>query len=188
MKTTMILAKDILTGVIEGDGELMAWLRDKAREHELVVLKSCVVEGLERADPATPHGLRALAALIAKSRFQTAPTDERPTIDRTTGRTIRLTADVLLSCLLGRIDSSIIRRMTDDFPVIINDALLVAALLSVLDEDVLHPGNLAAVLRITALHLVDVADADRACWPENFSGEAISRMRAKALVQPRERQ
>jgi len=188
MNTVMILAKDIITDIIEGDCELMAWLREKALEHELVVLKSCVVEGLERADPATPPGLRALAALIAMSRFQTAPTDERPTVDKTAGRTIRLTADVLLSCLLGRVGSSIIQRMTDDFPVIINDALLVAAGLSVRDEDELHPANLAAALRITTMHLVDVPDADRTCWPENFSDEAISRLRTKALVQPDGRQ
>lgn len=151
------------------------------------MLKSCVVEGLERANPATPPGLRALAALISMSRFQTTPMDERPTIDTSHGRTARLTADVLLSCLLNRIDSSVIRRMADDLPVIINDALLVAALLSVDDEDQLHPENLAAVLRITTIHLVDTADADRARWPEQFSAEAVSRLRAKALVQPEAR-
>lgn len=184
MNTVMILAKDIITDIIEGDCELMAWLRGKALEHELVVLKSCVVEGLERADPATPSGLRALAALISMSRFQTTPMDERPTIDVSHGRTVRLTADVLLSCLLGRSDSSMVHTIAKDFPVIINDALLVAALLSVDDEDQLHPENLAAVLRATIIHLVDVSDADRARWPEEFGPGAISRLRSKALVNP----
>lgn len=185
MKTTMILAKDIVANVIEGDRDLMSWLRDQAQEHELVVLLSCVIEGLERAHPATPQGMRALAALVAMSRFQMTPTGKRPAVSDTHGRTIHLTGDVLLSCLLGRIDSSIIRRMTEDFPVIINDALLVAALLSVLDGDELHADSLAAALRVTTMHLVDPAETDRASWPVQFSAEASSRLRAKTLAQPK---
>ena len=94
---------------------------------------------------------------------------------------------MLLSCLLGRIESPIISRMREDFPVIINDALLVAALLSVYDEDALHPANLAAVLRITTMNIVDPTETDRTDWPEQFSVEAIARLRAKALVEPQER-
>ena len=44
--------------------------------------------------------------------------------------------------------------MREDFPVLINDALLVAAILSVSDEDDLHPTNLAAVISITTMYLV----------------------------------
>ena len=94
---------------------------------------------------------------------------------------------MLLSCLLGRIKSSVIGRMGEDFPVIINDALLVAALLSVSDEDDLHPANLAAVLRITTMHLVDTERTDQTRWPEQFSAEAIARLRTKALAEPRDR-
>jgi len=95
MKTTMILAKDIITSVIEGDADMIAWLRNQAQEHELVVLLSCVTEGLELVAPATPQGLRALAALISMSRFQVTPTGEVPTV-KEHGKTIHLTADVLL--------------------------------------------------------------------------------------------
>jgi len=77
--------------------------------------------------------------------------------------------------------------MTEDFPVIINDALLVAALLSVSDEDDLHPANLVAVLRITTMQLIDSTGTDRACWPEQFSAEAIAKLRSKALVEPQDR-
>ena len=186
MKTTMILAKDIITSVIEGDTDMMTWLRNQSQEYDLVVLLSCVTEGLELANPATPQGMKALAALIAMSRFQiTQRGDIRDGTEH--GTDIRLTADVLLSCLLGRIESSIIGRMKRDFPVIIDDALLVAALLSVSDEDDLHPTNLAAVLRITTMHLVDTAETDRAGWPEQFSVEAITRLRDKALIEPRDR-
>ena len=183
MKTTMILAKDIITSVIEGDADMMAWLRNQMQEYELVVLLSCVTEGLELADPATAIGARALAALISMSRFQDMPKGDPSAVDEN-GKTIRLTADVLLSCLLGRIDHDIIRRMVEELPVIINDALLVAALLSVSDGDELHPGNLAAVLRATTMHLVDAEETDRAGWPEQFSAEAIAKLRDKALVEP----
>ena len=186
MKTPMILAKDIIKSVIEGDAGMMSLLRNHTQAHELVVLLSCVTEGLEFAASATPQGLRDLAALIAMSRFQVTPTGEIPNVAEH-DTTIRLTADVLLSCLLGRIESSVIGHMKDDFPVIINDALLVAALLSVSDEDDLHPANLAAVLRITKMNLVDPERTDRTRWPEQFSAEAIARLRAKALAEPRDR-
>jgi hypothetical protein len=186
MKTTMILAKDIITSVIEGDADMITWLRNQSQEYELVVLLICITEGLELAAPATPRGLKALAALIAMSRFQiTQRSDIQDVVEH--GTDIRLTADVLLACLLGRVESSIIGRMAEDFPAIINDALLVAALLSVSDEDDLHPDNLAAVLKITTMHLVDVPDTDRACWPEQFGPEAITRLRDKALAEPRDR-
>jgi len=186
MKTVMILAKDIIASVIEGDAGMIVWLRNQAQEHELVVLLICVIEGLERADPATPRGLRALAALIAMSRFQTTPTGDRRAIGEN-DKTIRLTADVLLSCLLGRVDSAIIGRLAEDFPVLINDALLVAALLSVADGDALCPDNLAGLLRTTTMTPVDAAETDRANWPKQFSAEAITSLRAKALVKPKER-
>jgi hypothetical protein len=184
MKTTMILAKDILTSVIEGDADMMACLRNQTREYELVVLLSCVTEGLELANPATPLGLRSLAALIAMSRFQ-IPQRGGIVDGAEHGTDIRLTTDVLLSCLLGKIESSTIGHMKKDLPVIINDALLVAALLSVSDKDELHPANLAAVLKITTMHLVDVPDTDRVCWPEQFGTEAITRLRDKALMETR---
>ena len=180
MKTVMILAKDVVTSIIEGDADMMTWLRDQAQKHEVVVLLSCIIEGLELADLATGKGLRSLAELISISRFETM--GDQDGTDYEQGTTIQLTGDVLLSCLLGRIDSSVIARMGDDYPVIINDGLLVAALLSVSDEDDLHTNNLAAVLKITIMQLVDPATTDRARWPGQLSAETIGRLRAKALA------
>ena len=178
MKTAMILAKDVVTSIIEGDVDMMAWLRDQAEEYELVVILSCIIEGLELADPATAKGLRSLAELISISRFETMPEQRKAAHEG--GTTIRLTADVLLSCLLGKIDSSVVAQMTDKYPVVINDGLLVAALLSVSDEDALHTGNLAAVLKNTRMQLVDPATTDRPRWPEQISPKTISRIRAKS--------
>ena len=180
MNTVMILAKDIMASVIEDDVDIMTWLRDQAQDNELVVLLSCVIEGLERARYPTSKGLRALGELISISRFQ--PMQEQTGTTSEEGTTIRLTADVLLSCLLGRIDSSIIAQVTQKFPVVINDALLVGALLSVADEDDIHPNNLAAVLKLTTMHLIDPAETDRVSWPEELTAETISWLRAKALV------
>ena len=98
------------------------------------------------------------------------------------GPIIQLTPDVILSCLLGKIDSSVIKKMTDVHPVVINDAILVAALLSVSDEDDLNAGNLAAVLGVTSMKFVDPIGHDRTAWPEDFSAEAIARVREKAQV------
>jgi len=77
-----------------------------------------------------------------------------------------------------------VHTIARDFPVMINDALLVAALLSVDDDDQLHPENLAAVLRVT-IH------TSRGCFgrgPSPLAGRvwpsAISRLRSKALVNP----
>ena len=180
MNTTMILAQDIIASVIEGDSDLMKWLRDQAQDKELVVILSCVIEGLERAHHATGQGLRHLAELISISRLQGTATQDKT--DSHQHANIRLTPDVLLACLLGRIDSSIIAQMAEKLPVVINDALLVGALLSVADGDDIHPSNLAAVLQLTTIRLIDPESTDRASWPKQISTETVDKLRAKALV------
>jgi len=55
--------------------------------------------------------------------------------------------------------------MAKKLPVVINDALLVGALLSAADRDDIHPDNLAAVLQLTTMRLIAPESTDRASCP-----------------------
>lgn len=94
----MIIAKDIIKGVIENDEKCIEFIFTSAKESDVLVPFSCILWGLEMADDASASGIHALAKLISISEITAIHedydgSDELPYI--------KLTPDALLSCLFG---------------------------------------------------------------------------------------
>ena len=185
MSITMILTQDIVASIIDGNSDMMAWLRDQAQDNKIILLLSCVIEGLERACHPTNEGVRDLAELISICCLRVMPEQTGDLSEHAIP--ILLTPDVLLACLLGIIDSSIIAQMAEELTVLITDAILVGALLSIEDKDDIHPNNLAATLKFTSMRLIKPETTDRARWRQRLSAGTVAKIRTKALCQPTRR-
>jgi hypothetical protein len=178
MQSTMILAKGIIVSVIEGEKGMMDTLRRHSRECELVLLLSCLIEGLERAESPTARGLRDLAELISIAHLKVI--GDRSVCEPNAQTQGMLTPDALLSGVLGRIEGSAITGMFRQIPIVTSDASLVAALLCVEDEDDLTTANLAEILSVTTVTLADSSETDRATWHKQLSPATIRKIRSKS--------
>ena len=183
---TTIVSKSIVRNIAQGAVGLPPWLiTDRGAQALIVLPVSCIIEGLEMAETATCDGLRALARLICISQLVL----HRGRIDAAArNRSLPkawLTADVLLSCLIGIIKADTLADLAKQAGLTTNDALLVAALLCTEKEDNLSPCNLAQALQVVTLELVDPSTTNRSEWPDQLSEEGIERIRTKAIMAKR---
>lgn len=174
----IIVGKGIIADIIRGEEVPLIFLRNQADESEIAIPHSCILEGLELAEEPTCQGLHWLAELISMAELVSLSNSDQ---ERTGNPTIMLTTDVLLSCLIGIIESETIASCAQMGKPVIYDAFLVAALLCVAEEDQLDTRNLAGALREITLKQVDVPPSDRRQWPQQLSQGAKLELRAKAL-------
>lgn len=175
---TIIIGTGIVIDVIKNDKAVLTFLRKQAEDNKLILPYSCVLEGLELAQKPTVQGIHALAELISMVELGVS---KPKAYKDSNGPLIKLTPDVLLSCLLGIIKSKQITDIAKQASIVINDAFLVTSLLCVLDDDPINTQNLTKVLRKVDMELIDPATTDRKSWPEQLSEEAILRIRSKSL-------
>lgn len=179
LPSTMVIATDIVIDVIKNDKEVIRFLKKQASDNKIVLPYSCVLEALELAQKPTFKGLHALAELISISELSVVLGPEVDEGDD--APLIKLTPDVLLSCILGIIKSKQIAAISEKAPIVINDAFLVTALLCVSENDPINTQNLTRALRKINIELIDPDTTDRKAWPKTLSEQMISQIRSKTL-------
>ncbi len=179
-RTIVMVAADILQGIIEGRTSVVDGLAERVEDHRIVLLSTAISDGLYRADAATADGLKALAKLICLADIETygSVADEKPTA------TAVLPCDTLLACLLGTIPERTLNRMVVDWPqrgvaLIVHDVSLVAALQCVRDGDDFNAAALATLLNASTVLMVDPADSDRSEW--QVDDDFVRKYRERAL-------
>jgi len=179
-RTIVMVAADILQGIIEGRTSVVDGLARRAEDHRIVLLSTALSDGLHRADAATADGLKALAKLICLADIETydSVADQKPTA------TAVLPCDTLLACLLGTIPERTLNQMVVDWPqrgvsLTVHDVSLVAAFQSVRDGDDFNTEALATLMSVSTILMVDPADTNRSEW--QVSDDFVRKYREKAL-------
>ena len=170
--STIIIAKDIVKSVIENDEKCIEFIFTHVEESEVVIPFSCILWGLEMADYTSAKGIHALAKLMSISEITVMCNDFTDSEDLPQ---IKLTPDVLLSCLLGIVKSDTIAKIATQGTVTTCDAILVSALLCVIEDDELCTKNLAEALSLVRFEIYPEK------WPAELSEETISTIRSKSL-------
>jgi len=177
----IIVAKDIVRSIIEGQVDIVDKLVSAADKDEIVLLKSCICEGLNLAQPVTASGLHALGRLISVSRLVNYSDAEDRKLEGQ--RHSFITVDALLSCLIGALGA---RENLDIFDQLwlhgimplSRDAELVVALLAARDGDAFHVSTFARSLELIYFSRVDSSMEERQRWI--ISDEYADKLRSEA--------
>ena len=181
-KTPFIVAKCLIREIVQGDVALGEWLAHRINHNEILLLKGCICAGLNIATDVTTRGLHALGHLISISRIVNYGGDD--------GRVPKeqeqafVTADALLTVLIGSFDTShfeyAIRQLWSlGAPVVTHDAELIAALLSVREEDNYRIDEFVKILELTYIGYIDKSLEDRKDW--DISADFGDSLRRKAV-------
>jgi len=164
-RTVIMVAADILQGIIEGRTSVADGLAERAEDHRIVLLSTALSDGLHRADAATVDGLKALAKLICLADIETysSVADQKPTT------TAVLPCDTLLACLLGTIPESTLNQMVVDWPqqgvsLVTHDVSLVAAFQCVRDGDDFDTEALATLVSVSMILMAASEQFDWSAW------------------------
>ena len=179
-RTIVMVATDILQGIIEGRTSVVDGLAERMEDHRIVLLSSVLSDGLNRANPATADGLVALARLIWLADIETygGVAREQPTAAAV------LPPETLLACLLGAIPERTLDQMVVDWPrrgisLVVHDASLVAALQCVRGGHYFNTEALATLLNESTILMTAPVEADRSDW--RVDDDFVQKYRAKAL-------
>lgn len=179
----ILVAKDIIRDIVEGEVTIADNLAKRATRNEIVLIKSCICEGLRLAEPVTVRGLHALAHLIAVSKIVNYSEPENREVEGQ--RYGFVTADALLSYLIGPLgtkeDSHAMFHqlwLTGIVPRTL-DAHVAAAMLAAREGDTLHTASFAKTLMLTYVARAAVSMEDREDW--DITKQFADKLREKAL-------
>ena len=179
----IFLAKGIIQNIVEGETAIVDRLAQKATNNDIILLKSCLLGGLELAFlSVTVNGLHALGHLIAVSKIISRNDSVNNKCQN--NRFAHVTADALLSmliCTLGSQDSLGGLEKVKESGIVLStrDADLVAALLAVKDKDRFYVSNFVKLLKLIFIEPTDFSIEERQNW--SVSEEFTEKLREKAL-------
>lgn len=164
-RTIVMVAADMLQGIVEGRTTVVERLAERAEHHRIVLLSTVLSDGLHRADAATADGLLALARLICLAEIETYSGVAH---QEATANAV-LPPDTLLACLLGTIPERTLNQMVVDWPkrgvsLIVHDVSLVAALQCVRDGDRFDTESFAILLNASTILMADPEESQRSEW------------------------
>jgi hypothetical protein len=178
----VIVAKDMVRSILEGETTIVNNLVRMAAENDIVLLKSCICEGLKESTGLKVEGLHAIGRLLSVSQIVSFSPEEDVQLQGMNHA--RITADALLSHLIGPLantDNSkdlFGRLWLNGIVPMTRDVDLFAALACVRKGDDLHLGKFASTLT-----LLFVENADLLSPEEWFvSKEFIDELRVKAMA------
>jgi len=149
----VIVARDMVRSIFEGETNIVDGIIQMAAKNDIVILKSCICEGLKESSPIKVEGLHAIGRLLSVSQIVSFSPEED---DRLQGKKRAfVTADALLSYLIGplartgKFKTLLGQLWLNGVVPMTRDVDLFAAFACVREGDEIYPSELARAVNFS---------------------------------------